>query len=105
MVVSDTPNQNVKIGYNGSSAYFLTGSAWKGDIVLTRDASEFTMQQLLSLNNTFTSPSLAFINWNSKIAPDANLAYVFLIKGSALAISFSGRIYKASDTDPTWKAI
>ena len=64
-----------------------------------------SITEIVSLFGTYGEAGIGYKSWNDAYAtPDGNYSFIFYTKDVAIAITFGGNIYRATNTNPTWEA-
>ena len=71
----------------------------------TANLSGMSITEIVSLFGTYGGAGIGYKSWNDAYAtPDGNYSFIFYTKDVAIAITFGGNIYRATNTNPTWEA-
>ena len=64
-----------------------------------------SIYDITQIYDEYDRVGIGFKSWNYAYAtPDANYSFILYTKDVAIAITFGGNIYRATNTNPTWEA-
>ena len=70
-----------------------------------KNLAGMSIYDITQIYDVYDRAGIGFKSWNDAYAtPDANYSFILYTKDVAIAITFGGNIYRATNTNPTWEA-
>ena len=81
-----------------------TSQLTNGLDAMALDYSDYTMEELIAANPSYSRPRIGYIGWDSAIAPpDKTTTFLFILKGNIAAFTMNGYFYTVHEPSTEWE--